>query len=266
MKVFHSPFPFKRIRLAAAVACTLVAFSAHAGLFEDDEARRAILDLRQKIETLKVESDKKIADEVQRSTSDSEQLRRTLLDLQNQLEQVRSDMAKLRGENELIARDLSDFQRSEKDFNQSLTERLRKFEPSRVTVDGRDFLVETAEKRDYETALGVFRKGDFGNAQTSFVDFLNRYPTTGYRPSALFWLGNAQYAGKDYRDALASFRALVSGAPDHMRVPESILAIANCQLELKESKAARKTLEELVANYPKSEAAVAAKDRLARFK
>jgi tol-pal system protein YbgF len=266
MKVFHFPLLRKPSRLAVAVACMLVAGSASAGLFEDEEARRAILDLRQKIEILRVESDKKIADEVQRSADDTAQLRRSLLELQNQLELIRSDTAKLRGQNEQTTRELSDFQRSEKDANQLLVERLRKLEPTRATVDGRDFLVETAEKRDYEAALGVFRKGDFGNAQLNFVDFLNRYPTTGYRPSALFWLGNAQYAVKEYKDALASFRALVAGAPDHIRVPESVLAIANCQLEMKDSKAARKTLEELVATYPNTEAAVAAKDRLARFK
>lgn len=266
MKALHGPFTCKPLRLAAAVAWLLVAGSASAGLFEDEEARRAILDLRQKVEALSVESDKKNADQVQRSAEETAQLRRSLLELQNQLEQIRSDMAKLRGQNEQIARDLSDFQRTEKDASQSLTERLRKLEPTRVTVDGRDFLVETAEKRDYEAALGVFRKGDFSNAQLNFVDFLNRYPATGYRLSALFWLGNAQYAVKDYKDALASFRALVAGASDHIRVPESILAIANCQLEMKDSKAARKTLEELVAKYPNTEAAVAAKDRLARFK
>jgi TolA-binding protein len=51
-----------------------------------------------------------------------------------------------------------------------------------------------------------------------------------------------------------------------MRAPEAVLAIANCQLELKDNKGARKTLEELIANYPASEAAQAAKDRLARLR
>jgi tol-pal system protein YbgF len=266
MKNIPFSFAHRPLRLAVALACLLVASSASAGLFEDDEARRAILDVRQKVEALRVDADKRIADEVQRSADDTAQLRRSLLELQNQLELIRTDMAKLRGQNEQMARDLSEFQRTEKDTNQVLTERLRKFEPARVTVDGREFLVETAEKRDYEAALGVFRKGDFGNAQLNFVEFLNRYPTTGYRPSVLFWLGNAQYAVKNYKEALASFRALVAGTPDHTRVPESILAMANCQLEMKESRAARKTLEELIANYPNTEAAVAAKDRLARFK
>jgi hypothetical protein len=36
-----------------------------------------------------------------------------------------------------------------------------------------------------------------------------------------------------------------------------MLAIANCQAELKDTKAARKTIEDLVKAYPKSEAAQA---------
>jgi TolA-binding protein len=52
----------------------------------------------------------------------------------------------------------------------------------------------------------------------------------------------------------------------HARAPEAALSIANCQLELKDSRAARKTLEDLVRAYPQSEAAAAAKERLVRLK
>ena len=44
------------------------------------------------------------------------------------------------------------------------------------------------------------------------------------------------------------------------------MAIANCLLELKDSKGARKTLEDLIANYPGTEAAQAAKERLVRLR
>lgn len=254
------------IRSFLVVMLMVCSSGVRAGLFDDEEARRAILDLRQRIDAVKVESEQKLAEEVRRATEDAAQLRRSLIDLQNQLELTRSELAMLRGQDEQITRELSDLQRRQKDVTQSLDERLRKLEPTRVTVDGREFMVEIAEKRDYDSALAVFRKGEFATAQLVFVDFLNRYPSTGYRSSVLFWLGNAQYATKEYKDALASFRALVANVPDHVRAPESVLAIANCQLEMKESKAARKTLEELLSNYPNSEAAVAAKDRLARFK
>ncbi len=232
--------------------------TASAGLFDDEEARKAILDLRQKMQDS--------TEEMRRSAEDGAQLRRSLVDLQNQLETVRAELAQLRGQNEQMARDLTELQRRQKDTVQSLDERLRKFEPATVMLDGREFSAEVAEKRDYDAALAIFRKGEFANAQVALVDFLTRYPSTGYRPSALFWLGNAQYATKDYKAALASFRSLVTQASDHMRVPEAVLAIANCQLEMKDTKAARKTLEELLAKYPASEAAIAAKDRLARLR
>lgn len=237
-----------------------------AGLFDDEEARRAILDLRQRIDQLRQESEQKQAEETKRATDEAAQLRRALVDLQNQLEASRVEMAKLRGQSEQLARDVAEIQRNQKDVGQSLEDRLRKLEPVRVSVDGREFSAEPAEKRDFESALAVFRKGDFAASQVSFSDFLNRYSASGYRPSGLFWLGNAQYATKDYKEAQANFRTLVQQTPDHMRVPEALLAIANCQLEIKDVKAARKTLEELLAKHPGTEAAAAAKERLARLK
>lgn len=248
--------------------CALLSasLSVHAGLFDDEEARRAILDLRQRIEAGKQDTDQKVGEESKRASEEAAQLRRGLLDLQNQLEVTKAELAKVRGLNEQLARDVSDGQRKQKDAAQALEDRLRKLEPVRVTLDGREFMAEPAEKRDYEAGFAVFRKGEFASAEVVLIDFINRYAQSGYRPSALFWLGNAQYATKDYKDALANFRSLVAQTPDHMRVPEALLAIANCQLELKDTKGARKTLEDLSAAYPLTEAAAAAKERLARFK
>jgi len=257
-------YSFGRVaRFATVCAALLSCFgSVQAGLFDDEEARKAILDLRQKVQ----ESQSRLEEETRRASDDSALLRRSLIELQNQLDAARTDIAKLRGQNEQMVRDLSEVQRTQKDTTHSLDERIRKFEPTRVSVDGREFLADASEKRDYEAAMDIFRKGDFGPVQLAFVEFLNRYPKTGYRQSALFWLGNAQYATRDYKDALASFRALVALGGDHIRVPEAMLAIANCQLEMKDSKAARKTLEDLIVRYPGTETAQAAKDRLARLR
>ena len=239
---------------------------AHAGLFDDDEARRAIIDLRQKIEAVRLDAEQKNADEAKRATDEAAQLRLSVLDLQNQLEAARGEVAQLRGVNEQLAKDLSDLQRHQKDANLALDERLRAFEPVKVTLDGSEFTALPSEKRDFEAALATFRKGDFANAANGFVDFLSRNPQTGYRSSALFWLGNAQYATKDCKSATTNFRSLVTATPDHARAPESLLAIAHCQLEAKDIKGGRKTLEDLAATYPSSDAAALAKDRLARFK
>ena len=262
--------PRWRAGLLAALLCSCTL--AQAGLFDDEEARRAILDLRQRLDMLKQETpdraelERKLADQAQHASDESAQLRRSILDLQNQLEASRADQAKLRGQYEQLARDLSELQRRQKDVDQSLDERLRKFEPQTVAVDGKEFLATPAEKRDFDASLASFRKGDFVAAANGFSDFLVRNPQSGYRPSALFWLGNAQYANKDCKAALPTLRSLLAAAPDHVHAPEALLTVANCQIEAKETKAARKTLEDLMASYPATDAANAAKDRLSRLK
>ena len=84
--------------------------------------------------------------------------------------------------------------------------------------------------------------------------------------SALFWLGNASYANKDYKASLAQFRQMQALAPTHLRVPEAMLAVSNVQIKLKDLKAARKTMEDLIKAFPQSEAAQAAKERLAKLR
>jgi tol-pal system protein YbgF len=252
----------RSVLAAALAAASLFTASAQAALFEDDEARRAILELRQRVEQQRQAT----AAELQRATEENTALRRSLLELQNQIETLRSELARQRGNDEQLARDLADVQKRQRDIAQGVEERLRKFEPVQVTLDGREFSADPAEQRDFEAALATFRKGDFVAAQASFAEFGRKYPSSGYRPTALFWLGNAQYANRDYRGAIANFRALLQQSPDHPRAPEAVLSIANCQIELKDNVSARRTLDDLVKAYPQSEAASAARERLARLR
>ena len=258
------------LRLALAAALLLGSLGARAALFEDEEARRAILDLRQRLEAVQRrqgDEGQRAADALGRAAEENAQLRRSVLELSNQIEQLRADLSRQVGQSEQLARELAEVQRRLKDVNSSLEDRLRRMEPAKVSVDGREFEAEPAETRDYQAALAALRSGDFALAQTSFGAFLNRYPSTGYKASAQFWLGNAQYAARNHREAVATLRAMLAAAPEHPRAPEALLAVANAQLELKEPRpAVRKTLEELLKAYPQSEAAGVAKDRLAKLK
>jgi tol-pal system protein YbgF len=133
-------------------------------------------------------------------------------------------------------------------------------------LDGVEFMAEPAEKRDYDAAMETFRKGDFATAQLALASFVQRYRTSGYAASSLFWLGNAQYANKDYKESMANFQQMLKSAPTHPRAPEAMLAVSNVQIELKDLKGARKTMEELVKAYPASETAATARDRLTRLR
>lgn len=240
----------------------LVVTAANAGLFEDEDARKAILDLRQRVEVIRADADKSRVS----ASDENSALGKSLLELQRQIELLKADVASLRGANEQLTRELAEVQRLQKDQARVVTERIAKFEPISVNVDGVEFLAEPGEKRGFEGALAAFKKGDFVTAETLFGGFIARYPSSNYVPSALFWLGNAQYASRAYKEAIVNFRALIARDPEHFRVPEAVLSVANCQLELKDTKGARKTLTDLVKAYPQSEAAVAAKERLSSLK
>ena len=245
--------PLRGAALAVALLCA--SLGAQAALFEDDEARRAILDLRQRVEAMRQQAE-------QRQNEENAQLRRSLLELQTQIEQMRGDLQRMTGQNEQLTRTVTEMQQRQGEID----DRLKKSEPSKVSVDGREFSADPREKADFEAALGVFRGGQFPQAQTAFAEFVKRYPQSGYNASALFWLGNAQYATRNYNEAIANFRSMLSLAPDHAKAPEAVLSIANCQIELKDTRAARRTLEDLTKAYPQSEAAQAGRERLSRLR
>ncbi|HKX94519.1 MAG TPA: tol-pal system protein YbgF [Methylibium sp.] len=262
-RLSRSAWPARRLRVLAAGALLAAnAGSAYAGLFDDEEARKAILDLRAKVE----QADKATATRDAELAEQIAQLRRSVLELNATIEQLRSELARMRGVDEQLQRDVAELQRRQKDVQQGIDERLRRMEPQKVVLDGREFLAEPDETRQYGEAVGVLRQGDFAGAVAAFSSFQRRWPASGYAPTALYWLGNAQYGKRDYKDAIVSFRALVSGTPDHPRVPEALLSIANCQIELKDNKAARRTLDELIKTHPSSEAAAAAKQRIGGLK
>lgn len=240
--------------LAAAlmVVFSYAAVPAHAGLFDDDEARRAVLDLRSRIDASNTRIDGK-AD------------KGSTLELANQNQQLQTEIANLRGQVELLSNELANAQRRQKDFYVDLDTRIRKLEPQVVTVDGKEASVQPSEQLAYDAALAAFKAADYKRAGAAFFDFLRRYPQSGFAPSAQYWLGNAYYAQRDYKNAIAAQQLLVQNYPDNPKAADAMLNIASCYTELKDKANAKKTLEKLIAQYPGSPTAQTAKERLSAF-
>ncbi len=253
----------KPLRLCALLLALAATGAAQAQLFPDNEARKAIVDLRAATEQQqKVQADlnKDLAEQIA-------VLKRSLLELNSQLEALRGELAKQRGANEQLARDVSELQRRQKDIAQGVDDRMRKLEPQKVSFEGREFIADADEKRQYDEAFGLLRGGDFAAAAAALNGFLTRWPHSGYGDAARFWLGNALYGKRDLKESIAAFRNFIAAAPpEHARVPEALLAIANSQSEAKDTRGARVTLGELLKKYPESEAAQAGKERLAALK
>lgn len=245
---------FSPLRAAAAACVAGVAFAAlpaHAGIFDDDQARQAILDLRTKTDSL---------------SGQLSAAQRTILDQSNRLDQLNQQVATLRGQNEDMANQLATLQKQQKDYYTDLDTRLKKFEPQQETVDGVQGTVQPGEMDAFNAASQQFRNGDFRNAAASFRSFIAKFPQSPYQPTAQYWLGNALYALKDYKGSTATWQNVVNKYPQHPRAPEALLAIANNQIEQGQKAAAKRTLEQVVSQYGNSDVAQTAQSKLSQLK
>jgi tol-pal system protein YbgF len=252
--------------LPAALLLGALASPGQAALFSDDEARKAILDLRERVSDLEKQQSGRadeLAKRIERLESALEAAQRGQIETANQIESLRQDIAKLRGLVEQVANDVATLQKRNRDLYGDLDQRLRKLEPQTVTVEGKNVQMDREEQSAYDTALAQFRASDFRSAINSLQAFIARYPQSVYAVAAQFWLGSSYYAIKDFRSAIAAQQTLVDKYPDSPRVPEALLNIAASQIELNDKKSARVTLNRVVTDFPDADAAKLAKDRLA---
>lgn len=241
----------RSVAAAGVAASALIAGPAHAGLFDDDQARQAILDLRSKTDSL---------------ASQMSAAQRTILDQSNRLDQLNQQIATLRGQNEDLTNQLTTLQKQQKDYYTDLDARLKKFEPQQQTVDGVQGSVQPGETEAFNTASQQFRAGDFKTAAAAFREFIAKYPQSPYQPTAQYWLGNALYAQRDYKGSTAVWQNVVKNYPQHPRAPEALLAIANNQLEQGQKAQARKTLQQIMSQYAGSDVAQSAQTKLGQIK
>jgi tol-pal system protein YbgF len=244
----------------AAVVLALTAWlplQAHAGLLDDDEARRAILDLRAKVDALTHDVNARLDNKADKAIS---------VDMVNQHEQTMQEIARLRGQIEVLANEVANAQKNQKDLYADLDTRLKKLEPHQETIDGQTAEVMPSEKKTYDAAMDLFKSGDYKAAADALQEFVRRFPDSAYAANAQYWLGNAYYAQRDYKNAIAAQEAVVDNYGTSAKAPDAMLNIASSYTELKDKKNAKKALQKLVSKFPDSSAAQAAKDRLAAMR
>ncbi len=267
-----SPLPLCRKRQRAMLTwallpALLLALAAPSyALFGDEEARKAIVDLREDVAKMQKDHAARIdemSQRIDRIENLVQAIQRGQLEVGGQFDQMHQDIAKLRGQIEQLTNDLATLQKRERDLYSDLDTRMKRFEPSAVTIDGKSVQVDRDEQAAYEAAMAQFKASDFRTAVGGLTAFLARYPQSPYASAAQFWLGSSYYAIKDYRSAIAAQQALLDRFPDSPRAPDALLNIAASQIELNDKKSARATLNKIVSDYPNSDSAKLAKERLA---
>jgi len=260
---------------ALAAAGLLYALPAQAGLFDDDVARKQVSDL-------------------QKTTS------QTLIDQSRQIDQLNRQVAELRGQVEVLVNQIGELDKRQKDFYLDLDTRLQGMEAGKgkavakpaAPSAGESRLADKTDKMDmkadakpdskaevkpeskvaaedpaaalkaYEAALGLFKAGKYKDAAAAFDKFGKNFGDSEQAPAAQFWLGNSYYALGDCKQVISSQQKLLAKWPKNTRAPDAMANIANCQAELGQKAESQKTLKDLVARYPESKAAGAAKQQL----
>ncbi|MCB5363398.1 tol-pal system protein YbgF [Pusillimonas sp. CC-YST705] len=209
----------------ATLAALLTAPLAHA--FADDDARRAILELRQQVRQM------------------TEQNQQARLSLAEQLENLQQELANLRGQVEHL--------RWEVDAK-------RRLEQEQIGVS--ITVNNPQEQAAFNQALTHFRGGKYKEAGEGFATFLAQYPNSQLASEAMFYQGSSQYANRQFDASIATLQRLTQGKPDDARTPDALLIIAANQVEKGNMGGAKTTLQSIVSKYPQSPAAATAQERI----
>jgi len=232
----------RRLRIVLLLAA-LGANHVYAGMFDDDEARRQIVDLRIKTEAR------------------AEQQARAQLELETLIQRQADEIARLRGQIETLSYELETAKKRQQDFYLDLDSRLRKFETPAATAAA-PAVTTASEEQEYEAALGHFKAGRYKEAAAALAAFVQKYPAGSLAPNAQYWLGNAWYAQRNCGKAIEAQNVVINQYADHPKAADAWLAIATCQKELGNPTGARRSLETVINGFPGTPAAETAQQRL----
>ncbi|MDR0250618.1 MAG: tol-pal system protein YbgF [Burkholderiales bacterium] len=264
---------------AAPLFALLIALSSSnaCAFFDDKEARKSIEQTNVRLLQIEAQLNERVTALEQQKSSQA------ILELSTQIDAIRSELAQLRGQIEVLAYELGEAKRRQRDLYTDLDSRLSRLESEQISnqmsghAAGSAAFVdptatepatpssvndEAAEQKAYDAAMDQFKRGDYAGAATAFTAFTVTYPQSPLASAAQYWVGNARFAQRDYRAAVAAQMELLQKYPDSAKVPDAMLNLASAQAELGDRATSRRTLQDIVAKYPNSDAAAKARQRL----
>jgi tol-pal system protein YbgF len=244
------------------LAC-LFASPLHAALFEDTDARKKLQEMQLKESEL--EARIVSLEAVIKSGS--------LNDMLNQIELMKQDVSKLRGDMETLRHLNATVEQRQKDLYQDLDSRLRSIEeksnlgslptPNKVTETPPMSEIKAPSDQEVYDQANVLLDGlKNKEAFQAFTDFIKQFPNSALLPDAKFGLANAQFNLKNYKATIGTYQKLLDQHPDFAKNPEALLGLANAQIQLALIPEAKKSLKDLIKKYPRSDVVQNAQKRL----
>jgi len=264
----------KKLILACLfLTAQLFSVTSHAALFDDTEARKKILDLEKTMQSQNQATQATLAELKKNQQALEAIVKNGLADMQTQVESLKQEVSRLKGELELANHNLDATQQRQKDLYADTDARLRKLENAATASTQAPAAADSAapvaavEKNSQEYQLlelanGLSKDSKHKDAFNAYDKFLKDYPNSSLAADAKYGLGYSQFALKNYKSAIATQQKLLDMHPDSPKVPDAMLNIANSQIQLGLVPGAKKTLRDLIAKFPNSEVTPTAQKRL----
>jgi tol-pal system protein YbgF len=99
-----------------------------------------------------------------------------------------------------------------------------------------------------------------------FRDFLKTYPSSSLAANAQYWLGEVMYGSRNYQGAIDEFVAVLQSYQNSPKAPDAAIKLGFSFYEMKNWVYARRTFEDVIRNFPSTNAAVLAEARLDKMK
>jgi tol-pal system protein YbgF len=206
-------------------------------------------------------------------------LRKSIADLTLELDQLRSQLRELRGLYETQAHELDSLKNRNREALSDTDKRLRELERKATPAATADaapaakpesapppVAASAGQQQEYDAAFSLMKQGMYERAAKSFRDFVAKYPSSELAGNAQYWVGEALYVVRNFKQALEEFAKVVDKYPTSAKVPDALLKIGYVQQELGSLDKARQSLQQVIAKYPNTSSAKSAEKRLADIK
>lgn len=114
----------------------------------------------------------------------------------------------------------------------------------------------------FKAAFEDLRGGQFADAESRLKEVLDLSHGTEWVADAMFWIGVARDGQGNSKEALQAYLSVVNDFPKNKKAAAALLRQAAVFVKLGDHKTAKLTLNKLISNFPKSEEALRAKERL----
>jgi len=118
----------------------------------------------------------------------------------------------------------------------------------------------------YRNAIVLYGNNRFPEARAGFQRVFDADPSGELADNALFWIGETYYAANDFNNAIRFYKRVADEYGDQNKAPDAMYKLALAYEKTSDLALARTTLQQVIARYPYSAPAAAAKSELNRIR